>query len=80
MSYEQHAVSQHCAWAICAVDPDLDGIVYRSSYGPSSSVVQFSPAADALTSAVLDFERPVQHTELRDPVVSSADQLGYDIG
>ena len=43
-------------------------------------MVLFSTAAAALASAVLDFERPLQHTELRDPVVSSADQLGYDIG
>ena len=80
VAHEQHAVSQHWARAIRAVDSDLDGIVYRSSYGPFSSVVLFYPAADALTSAVLDFERPLQHTELRHPVVSSADQLGYDIG
>ncbi|WP_375546262.1 RES domain-containing protein [Dietzia sp. NCCP-2495] len=78
VSHEQHAVSQLWARAIRAVDPDLDGIVYRSSYGPSS-VVLFSPAAGALASAVLDLERPLQHTELRDLVVSSADQLGYDI-
>ena len=80
VSHEQHAVSQHWAQAIRAVDPELDGIVYRSSYGPSSSVVLFSPAADALASAVLDFDRPLRHTGLRDLVVSSADQLGYDIG
>lgn len=80
LSHEQHSVSQHWARAIRAADPHLDGLVYRSSYGPLSSVVLFSPAADALASAVLDFERPLQHAELRDLVVSSAHALGYEIG
>lgn len=72
-------MSRHCARAIRAADPELDGLLYRSSYGPSSSIVLFSPAADSLAGARLDFERPLQHGGLRDLIISAADDLGYDI-
>lgn len=80
LAHEQHAVAQHWARAIRVADPDLDGLMYRSSYGPSSSLVLFSPATDALSAAELELERPLQHRELRDLVVSAADVLGYEVG
>lgn len=80
LAHEQHAVSQHWARAIRAADPDLDGLMYRSSYGPASSVVLFAPATNALSAAELELDRPLQHKELRDLVVSSADVLGYEVG
>lgn len=79
LSHEQHAISQHWSRAIRAADPELDGLLYRSNYGPSSSIVLFSPAAASLAGARLDFERPLQHSGLRDLIISAADDLGYDI-
>ncbi|MFI8592251.1 RES family NAD+ phosphorylase [Dietzia maris] len=84
LSHEQHAVSQHSvcqhrARAIRAADPQLDGLLYRSSYGPASSVVLFSPAADSLAAAHLEFERPLRHGGLRDLIIAAADDLGYVI-
>ncbi|MDV8001462.1 RES family NAD+ phosphorylase [Rhodococcus sp. IEGM 1408] len=80
LSHEQHSVAQHWARAIRAADPEVDGMLYRSSYGPSSSVVLFSTAADSLAAAHLEFERPLQHSGLRDLIISAADELGYEIG
>lgn len=84
LSHEQHDVSQHSvsqdrARAIRAADPELDGLLYRSSYGPSSSIMLFSSAEDSLATARLEFERPLQHSGLRDLILSAADDLGYDI-
>lgn len=80
IAHEQHSSSQHWARAIRASAPELDGLLYRSSYGPASSVVLFSPAADSLAAASLEFERPLQHNGLLDLIISSADDLGYGIG
>lgn len=80
LSHEQHSVSPHWARAIRAADPELDGLLYRSSYGPASSVVLFAPAVDSLATARLDFERPLQHSGLRDLIIAAADDLGYAIG
>lgn len=80
LAHEQHSVSQHWARAIRTADPELDGLLYRSSYGPASSVVLFSPAVDSLAIARLEFERPLQHSGLRDLIISAADDLGYAIG
>lgn len=52
----------------------------RRHYGPASSVVLFSPADDSLPTARLQLERPLQHSDLRDLIISAADDLGYAIG
>ena len=79
LAHEQPSVSQHWARAVRAADSELDGLIYRASYGPASSVVLFSPAVDSLAAARLEFERPLQHSGLRDLILSAADDLGYAI-